>query len=106
MGGIIAGQLGLGYLADRIGRKWGSVVTAATMLAGGVLLACSNGPTVHAMFVVSYARWSHLSLPAHERLTECEFAIAHHRTPRKCREHSTTPSRGPLRLWSVMCLLC
>jgi MFS family permease len=53
VGGIIAGQLGLGYLADRIGRKWGSVVTAATMLAGGVLLACSNGPTVHAMFIVS-----------------------------------------------------
>ena len=53
VGGIIAGQLGLGYLADRIGRKWGSVVTAATMLAGGVLLASSNGPTVHAMFIVS-----------------------------------------------------
>lgn len=52
VGGIIVGQLGLGYLADRIGRKWGSVVTAATMLAGGVLLASSNGPTVHAMFIV------------------------------------------------------
>ena len=52
VGGIIAGQLGLGYLADRIGRKWGSVVTAATMLVGGVLLACSNGPTVRAMFLV------------------------------------------------------
>ncbi len=52
VGGIIAGQLGLGYLADRIGRKWGSVCTAATMLVGGVLLACSTGPSVRAMFLV------------------------------------------------------
>ena len=56
MGGIIAGQLGLGYLADRIGRRWGSVCTAATMLVGGVLLACSTGPSVRAMFLVRTCR--------------------------------------------------
>lgn len=32
--GIILGMLTLGYLTDRIGRKWGSVVTACTMLVG------------------------------------------------------------------------
>lgn len=32
--GIIVGMLTLGYLTDRIGRKWGSVVTAGTMLVG------------------------------------------------------------------------
>lgn len=32
VGGIIAGQLGIGFIADRIGRKWGSVLNAALML--------------------------------------------------------------------------
>lgn len=50
--GIIVGQLALGYLADRVGRKWGSVVTAATMLLGGALMATSSGPSVAALFVM------------------------------------------------------
>ena len=32
--GIIFGQLFLGFFADRIGRKWGSVLTAGTMVVG------------------------------------------------------------------------
>ena len=50
--GIIVGQIGLGFMADRLGRKWGSVVTAATMMAGAVLLACASGPSVRAVFVM------------------------------------------------------
>lgn len=46
------GQLALGFAADRLGRKWGSVLTAAIMLAGGVLLACSNGPSVRDLFIM------------------------------------------------------
>jgi MFS family permease len=30
--GIIAGQLFIGFIADKIGRKWGSVMNAAIML--------------------------------------------------------------------------
>ena len=52
VGGIIFGQLALGFAADRLGRKWGSVLTAAIMLAGGVLLACSNGPSVRGLFIM------------------------------------------------------
>jgi MFS family permease len=52
IGGIIAGQLVLGFAADRIGRKWGSVLVAATMLCGAVLLAGSFGPTPRVMFLV------------------------------------------------------
>lgn len=50
--GIIVGQLALGYLADRVGRKWGSVVTAATMLLGGSLMATASGSSVAALFVM------------------------------------------------------
>jgi MFS family permease len=39
--GIIVGMLTLGYLTDRIGRKWGSVVTASTMLVGESLYCIS-----------------------------------------------------------------
>lgn len=54
---IIVGQLGLGYLADRVGRKWGSVVTAATMLLGGALMATSSGSSAAALFVVRISQF-------------------------------------------------
>ena len=52
VGGIIVGQLALGFAADRIGRKWGSVMTAGVMLVGGILLAAANGPDVRALFIM------------------------------------------------------
>ncbi len=39
------GMLSLGAVADRVGRRAGSLATAAFMLAGGVLLTCSAGPS-------------------------------------------------------------
>lgn len=41
--GIIAGMLILGYMADWIGRKWGSRTTMAIMLIGGILLSSAAG---------------------------------------------------------------
>ena len=52
MAGIIAGQLSLGFLADRIGRKWGSVITAALMLIGGILILASAGPNARSLFLM------------------------------------------------------
>jgi MFS family permease len=54
--GIIVGMLLMGYIADQIGRKWGSVLTATFMFIGGILLTCSSGPTIQGwaiMFAVS-----------------------------------------------------
>ena len=54
--GIILGMLLMGYIADQIGRKWGSVLTSAFMFIGGILLTCSTGPTIQGwaiMFAVS-----------------------------------------------------
>ena len=50
--GIIAGQLSLGFLADRIGRKWGSVITAALMLVGGILILASAGSNPRSLFLM------------------------------------------------------
>lgn len=50
--GIIFGQLALGFGADYIGRKWGSVATAGTMFVFGILLACSYGTTVGNQFAM------------------------------------------------------
>ena len=50
------GMLTLGVVADRIGRRAGSLACAAFMLGGGVMLACAVGPTLEAwalMFAVS-----------------------------------------------------
>lgn len=50
------GMLTLGVVADRIGRRAGSLACAAFMLGGGVMLACAAGPTLEAwalMFAVS-----------------------------------------------------
>jgi MFS family permease len=46
----------LGFLGDRIGRKWGSVCTACIMLLGATMLTCSNGANPKGftvMFLVS-----------------------------------------------------
>ncbi|KAA6426474.1 MAG: proton phosphate symporter [Trebouxia sp. A1-2] len=50
--GIIAGQITLGFLADRIGRKWGSVTTASLMLIGGILILASAGNSPHGIFLM------------------------------------------------------
>ena len=54
--GIIIGMLLMGYIADQIGRKWGSVLTSTFMFIGGILLTCSTGPTIQGwaiMFAVA-----------------------------------------------------
>ena len=43
--GIILGMCTLGYLGDKIGRKWGSVFTASIMLIGAILLTATDAPT-------------------------------------------------------------
>ncbi|EFJ43350.1 proton/phosphate symporter [Volvox carteri f. nagariensis] len=48
--GIIFGQIVLGFFADRIGRKWGSVSTAGTMVIGAILIIASKGPTERALW--------------------------------------------------------
>ncbi|KXZ43854.1 hypothetical protein GPECTOR_79g133 [Gonium pectorale] len=50
--GIIFGQLFLGFFADRIGRKWGSVSTAATMVVGAILIIVSNGHNDRALWAM------------------------------------------------------
>ncbi|KAG2435777.1 hypothetical protein HXX76_006973 [Chlamydomonas incerta] len=50
--GIIFGQLFLGFFADRIGRKWGSVATAGTMVVGAILIVASSGPTERALWAM------------------------------------------------------
>ena len=42
---IICGMVTIGYLGDRIGRKWGSVTTVSLMCVGAVLLTVQNGTT-------------------------------------------------------------
>ncbi|CAL8462225.1 g1756 [Coccomyxa elongata] len=54
--GIIVGMLLMGYIADQIGRKWGSALTASFMFIGGIMLTASNGVTIQGwaiMFAVS-----------------------------------------------------
>jgi MFS family permease len=41
--GIIGGMLILGFMADWIGRKWGSITTMSIMLIGGILLSSATG---------------------------------------------------------------
>ncbi|GAQ81972.1 phosphate transporter [Klebsormidium nitens] len=43
--GIMAGMVFLGFFADRLGRKLGSIITASIMLVGGIMLTASDGPT-------------------------------------------------------------
>eukprot|EP00884_Botryococcus_braunii_P017221 jgi/Botrbrau1/4182/Bobra.0192s0042.1 len=44
--GIMVGMFTMGFVADQIGRKWGSVMCAAFMFAGGVILTASGGPSL------------------------------------------------------------
>ena len=48
--GIIFGQLFLGFAADSIGRKWGSILCAGTMLFFGILMTASYGTSDGALF--------------------------------------------------------
>ncbi len=41
--GIMLGMFSLGYVADQIGRKWGSCITAGLMFIGGILLTSASG---------------------------------------------------------------
>ncbi|KAK9821919.1 hypothetical protein WJX81_006266 [Elliptochloris bilobata] len=50
--GIMLGMLSLGVVADLVGRRAGSLICAAFMLGGGVLLTCSSGPTLNAWALV------------------------------------------------------
>eukprot|EP00891_Asterochloris_glomerata_P003209 jgi/Astpho2/3209/Aster-05735 len=43
--GIILGMVTLGFIGDRIGRKWGSVTTASLMLLGAILLVSTSSPS-------------------------------------------------------------
>jgi MFS family permease len=43
--GIICGMITIGYLGDKIGRKWGSVCTVSLMCVGAILLTVQNAPT-------------------------------------------------------------
>jgi MFS family permease len=43
--GIILGMITIGYLGDRIGRKWGSVTTVSIMGIGAVLLTAQHAST-------------------------------------------------------------
>ena len=64
------GMLSLGVVADRVGRRRGSLACAAFMLLGGVLLTCSSGPSLAAwalMFAVSQVA-SLLPWPLHVSL--------------------------------------
>lgn len=64
--GIILGMCTLGYLGDRIGRKWGSVFTASLMLIGAILLTATDAPTDRG-FVIFYIIsqvWHHHPCPA------------------------------------------
>ncbi|CAL8468283.1 g7823 [Coccomyxa elongata] len=50
--GIIVGMLSVGFIADRIGRKRGSVLTASIMFIGSLLLTVSSGPNVAGLFTM------------------------------------------------------
>lgn len=61
--GIILGMCTLGYLGDKIGRKWGSVFTASLMLIGAILLTATDAPTDKG-FVIFYIISQVTSSPA------------------------------------------
>ncbi|KAL6777660.1 PTA1A [Auxenochlorella protothecoides x Auxenochlorella symbiontica] len=50
--GIIAGQLIIGFLADRLGRRAGSILTASIMLLFGILITASSGSNSGNLFIM------------------------------------------------------
>jgi len=50
--GIIFGQLSLGFCADMLGRKLGSILTSGIMLVFGILMTASYGGTVSQLFAM------------------------------------------------------
>lgn len=86
--GIICGMITIGYLGDRIGRKWGSVTTVSIMGVGAILLTVQNAPTekgqlifyIIAQFIFGCTfLWSALLLLPFSPLTSC---IHRHNTSR------------------------
>ena len=73
--GIILGMCTLGYLGDKIGRKWGSVFTASIMLIGAILLTAVDAPSEKG-FVIMYivAQVSFICLP-HAALCICSALV-------------------------------
>ncbi|CAK0783592.1 hypothetical protein CVIRNUC_006791 [Coccomyxa viridis] len=45
-------MLSVGFIADRIGRKRGSIMTASIMFVGAVLLTASDAPTINGLFLM------------------------------------------------------
>lgn len=75
--GIIVGMLLMGFIADQIGRKWGSVLTAAFMFVGGIMLTASNGTTIQGwaiMFAVSQVCLQNCARRFNVQCKECIFA--------------------------------
>ena len=52
MGGVIAGMVAMGFIADKFGRRAGSIITSAVMLMGCIALACSYGLTASSQFTM------------------------------------------------------
>lgn len=55
--GIMAGMLGMGFIAYRLGLKWSSVTTISIMGVGAILMTASSGPSLtglFTMFAVAY----------------------------------------------------
>ena len=66
---IICGMCLLGAVGDRIGRKWGSVMTASIMLLGAAMLTASDGATPKGftvMFLISQFVFGFEVPPCHQ----------------------------------------
>jgi hypothetical protein len=66
--GIMLGMFSMGFIADQIGRKWGSTMVAFFMFAGGILLTASGGPTLATwawMFIIGEFVFGYAPCPVH-----------------------------------------
>jgi hypothetical protein len=52
IGGVIAGMVTMGYIADKFGRRNGSRITSLVMLIGCILLTASYGSTLTGHFTM------------------------------------------------------
>jgi sugar phosphate permease len=52
IGGVIAGMLTMGYIADKFGRRNGSRITSLVMLIGCILLTASYGSSPKSQLVM------------------------------------------------------